>query len=285
MIGEAYALGSGTIINAIATGKGAAFGLDLKVKATVKLDDSGIITGRIREAPAEKTTLIERCVRKVLDRFGLEYGAEVETESNVPLAKGLSSSSAAANATVLATLSALGKGLDDLEAINLGIDAAVESNVTITGAFDDASASYFGGCIITDNVKRDILKKFDMDRDLTVLIYCPEEKAHTTETNVRRMKLFHEQVQIAFNEALAGDVYRAMTLNGLIYCASLGFPPTPAILALEGGAIASGLSGTGSAVIALCKRESKGDIMESWDELGGEVIVTRPNNDGARVIR
>jgi shikimate kinase len=76
-----------------------------------------------------------------------------------------------------------------------------------------------------------------------------------------------------------------MTLNGLIYCASLGFSPTPAILALERGAIASGLSGTGSAVIALCKQESKGDIMESWDELGGEIIVTKPNNDGARVIR
>lgn len=41
MEGKAYALASGTIINAIATGKGSAFGLDLKVYAKVKLIDDG----------------------------------------------------------------------------------------------------------------------------------------------------------------------------------------------------------------------------------------------------
>lgn len=38
---SAMALASGTIINAIATGKGSAFGIDLNVCATVELIDDG----------------------------------------------------------------------------------------------------------------------------------------------------------------------------------------------------------------------------------------------------
>ena len=51
----------------------------------------------------------------------------------------------------LATIAALGKTLDDLELVKLGVDAAFDAKVTVTGAFDDACASYFGGAVITDN--------------------------------------------------------------------------------------------------------------------------------------
>jgi len=39
--GYAYAYGAGTIINAISTWKGAAFGIDLQTKAEVVLTDDG----------------------------------------------------------------------------------------------------------------------------------------------------------------------------------------------------------------------------------------------------
>ena len=46
--GHACASGAGTIINAIATWKGAAFGIDLKTFATVELSESDIgISGYI----------------------------------------------------------------------------------------------------------------------------------------------------------------------------------------------------------------------------------------------
>ena len=85
--------------------------------------------------------------------FGLEksFGAKIKTQSNIPIARGLKSSSVAANATALATTAALGKTLDDLEIIKLGVEAAFDAKVTVTGAFDDACASYFGGIVITDN--------------------------------------------------------------------------------------------------------------------------------------
>ena len=87
------------------------------------------------------TTLIEYCISLTLQRFGCDCGANVATKSEIPIASGLKSSSAAANAAVLATLDALGEKLDVLEAVKIGVQAALEAKVTITGAFDDACAS------------------------------------------------------------------------------------------------------------------------------------------------
>jgi shikimate kinase len=107
--GKAEAPGAATIVNAMATGSGAAFAIDLKVVASVTLDDSGDIRGSIVNEPDEDTGLIELCVRKALGRAGEQYGAAIETRSDLPMARGLSSSSAASNAVVLATASAMSK--------------------------------------------------------------------------------------------------------------------------------------------------------------------------------
>ena len=105
-----------------------------------------------------------------------------------PVAKGLKSSSAAANATALATTAALGKTLDDLELVKLGVDAAFDAKVTVTGAFDDACASYFGGTVITDNLNRKIVKQLPLAEDLVVLFFVPPQKAYTADSNVARLR-------------------------------------------------------------------------------------------------
>ena len=94
----------------------------------------------------------------------------------------------AANATALATVTALGKRLDDLEIIKIGVQAAFDAKCTITGAFDDACASYFGGAVITDNLNRQILKQLPLPKDLVVLFHVPPQKAYTINSDVRDSK-------------------------------------------------------------------------------------------------
>ncbi len=80
----AVAHGAATIVNAIALGRGAAFGVDLWTKAEVKLtSEPGVYQVEITSDPKESTLLIERTVFRVLERFGLEkqYGAKVKTSS------------------------------------------------------------------------------------------------------------------------------------------------------------------------------------------------------------
>ena len=201
---EAICYGAATIVNAIATGKGAAFGAKLWTKAEVKLtNEPGIIEGDIVSDPEENNILIQKTVENVLKYFRLnkKYGAKVKTWSNIPIAKGLKSSSAAANAITLATVAALGEKLDDMAVVNLAVDAAIDAKVTITGAFDDACASYLGGIMVTDNTQRRIVKSLKMKDELDVLFYVPRAKAYTISSDVDRMKTMAPQIEIAYKEA------------------------------------------------------------------------------------
>jgi len=286
--GRAVAHGAITVINAISCGLGAALGVSLKTEASVELTNKpGRIEGRILSDPQENTILIEKTVSRVLKHLGLEkeYGAYVETRSNIPIARGLKSSSVAANAIVLAVFDALGEKVDDMAVINLGVDAAIEAGVTITGAFDDASASYFGNLTITDNRERKILKIIQMEEQYPVLIHVPPKKAYTAESNVKRMKLIANEVKALHKMAYLGDFWPAMTLNGMIYSEVLGYDVKIVIEALAAGALAAGLSGTGPAVAAVVPEKKVDEVKESWKKYGGMLIETRINSEKSHILR
>ena len=284
---EAVSHGAATIINAIATGKGAAIGVDLWTKARVQLTDKvGVIEGKIVSDPREDLILIKKTVRRVLKHFNLEgrFGAKVETWSNIPIARGLKSSSAAGNAIALATIAALNKNLDDLTIVNLGVDGAIDARVTITGAFDDACASYLGGIVITDNMKRRMVKRLEIAESLTVLFQVPAKKIYTVGSDVHRMKGMASLVKIAYKEALKGNHWAALTLNGLIYSSALGYDPSVAVDALLAGALAAGLSGTGPAVTAIVPDEKKDLVKDAWQAYEGDILETRINHMKAKVV-
>jgi len=284
---EAIAHGAATIVNAIATGKGAAVGVDLWTRARVHLTDKPrVIEGSIVSDPTENPVLIEKTVGKVFEHFNLEekLGAKVETWSNIPIARGLKSSSVAGNAIALATVAALGKSLDDLTILNLGVDGAIEAKVTITGAFDDACASYFGGVVVTDNLKRRIVKRSEIAEDLAVLFYVPTKKMYTRDSNVQRMKGAASLVKIAYKEAVKGNYWSALTLNGLIYSSALGYNPSIAVDALMAGALAAGLSGTGPAVAAIVPEEKIDHVKDAWQMYEGDILQARVNHEKARVV-
>ncbi len=287
MIGRAVAYGAVTIINAISCGLGAALSIGLETEAMVKLTSKpGNIEGKILSDPSENPILIDKVVRHVLRLFQLEneYGAYVETRSNIPIARGLKSSSAAANAITLATLSALGEEADDLSIINIGVDASIEAGVTVTGAFDDACASYFGNIVITDNYNRKILKRLRPEGDYAILIHVPPKKAYTSKSDVKRMKIIAEQVKALHRMALLGDYWTAMTLNGLLYSAVLGYDVNIALDALAEGAVAAGLSGKGPAVASVVPREKIGHVRDAWSKYEGEIIETNINCEKAHIL-
>lgn len=300
--GYGKATGAGTIINAIATYKGAAFGIDLWTHATVELgEDFKEIEGEIEieteDATEEAnsievdididTSLIERCVELVLKKFEFPLRAFVSTKSEIPVGSGLKSSSAAANSAVVATLDAVGgrEKIEALEAINIGVEASLDVDVSITGAFDDATASLLGGMVITNNRERELIKR--VEKESTVLILVPKERAFTAKTNVKRSRLIAPWVNIAYELALKDKFEEAMTLNGFLYSAALKFDPEPMLKALECGVRGVSLSGTGPSFVALVDEESEKRLFEAWNELGieGRIIKTRINNKSVIPLR
>lgn len=281
-IGRASAPAAGTVLNALATGVGSAFAIDMETTATVDLDaDTTDIVGEVAGVPDADTRLVERCVERCVERFGDGSGGRVTTESEVPMAAGLKSSSAAANATVLATLDAL-DALDELErveACRLGVDVAREVGVTVTGAFDDASASMLGGLTVTDNADDDLLRRDEPDWD--VLVWAPPEQAFSADADVARCERIAPMADLAADLALDGDYGRAMTVNGLAFCAALDFPAEPIVAAMARSEGAS-LSGTGPSFVAVGEREALESVRNDWNTYEGDTWLTTTQTAGAR---
>lgn len=284
MIKNVRCPGSATIINAIATGFGSAFGIGLDIKCQAKTIDSGI---KCFNDVGASTDLMDLCVRKVFDKYEMNednFGLEIKTESTLPMASGLSSSSASSNAIVAISSKIISEEfnldpLTDLEIINLAIDASIEAGVTITGSFDDATASYFGGVVVTDNKNREFIIKEKMD-DYKILVYMPNFIAKSGDSDVNRMRVLAPLVETAFDFAKNKEYFKALNLNGLIYASTIGFDSAIAIDALQSGAIASGLSGTGSSFVAVCEDNAIDDVKDVWGNLEGRVIETNVDNDG-----
>lgn len=275
MISEAEAYGAVTVVNAMATGKGAAFGIDLWTKARVRLTDDRVIETRILNDEEESSLLAEKCVRAVFEYFGTrKLGAKVETSSNIPIARGLKSSSVAGNAIVLATLAALQKHLAPSEILNLVVNASLQAKVSVTGAFDDAAASLYGNVVVTDNVARKVLRTFPVE-DQHVLLLVPQEKAYTANADLRRIKIVARQVEIAHEQALSGDYWNAMTLNGLIYSHVLKLPADVIVESLEAGALAAGISGKGPAYAFVVEERFRDPVLDVLKRHQGEVIVSK----------
>jgi len=302
MKGVAAAPGAGTVLNALATHTGAAFGIDVETMATVVLDSNAdAADGEIAAAPDGDTRLIERCVELTTERFGSGEGGTVRTESEVPMAAGLKSSSAAANATILATLDALdievvdpagereldGKphetGPDEISALDacrIGVEAARDVGVTITGAFDDAAASMVGGVVVTDNDTDELLAR--SARDWEVLVWTPPERAYSADADVDRCQDIAEMAELVEELALDGRFGEAMTVNGLAYSAALEFSTDPAVEAMPHAEGVS-LSGTGPSVVAVGDGDSLAPLRELWAARDGQLIETTTRTQGARI--
>ena len=284
MHGRARAPGAGTVLNAIASGTGAAFAIDLHTEAAVSLSDETGVHATISENPAADTTLIETCFSLTLDRYGTSdvRGGTVRTESEIPMASGLKSSSAAANATILATLSALDvRNVDRIDACRLGVEAARKAGVTITGAFDDASASMLGGVTVTDNSTDELIQHEPFDYE--VAIHTPTAVAFSADTDVDRCQSVAPVAVLVAELARTGRYPLAMTVNGFAFAGALDQSAEPMIAALPDVAGVS-LSGTGPSTVAIGTESQITQVIDRWSSLDGVVRRTTTNAAGTTIL-
>jgi shikimate kinase len=285
-VGQARSYGAVSILNAFSTGKGGALSIDLLTSAKVTLHaGNSRVSGFIDALPDESTKLVVTIVERILEHYGHreKIGGEVFTWSNIPPAVGLKSSSAAANATALATASALGIDPDDNLLLNIGIDTAIETGNSVTGAFDDSFASYYGGAVLTDNQTRRVEKKIAIPPGLRVMILVPPRKTYTGKIDKSKFAVIRGLAEIAYKEAFDSHVWEALTLNGLACASVLGEDPRPALAALEAGALGAGLSGKGPAVAAITNVDHVENVKEAWKTYPGDILVCSPNTKKAMI--
>ena len=284
MIGKAACRGAATIVNAIATGRGAAFGITLEVDATVELR-RGEGDVEVRDT-SEGQDLVKTCVAATIAKAAgkQDFTGEVHIKSEIPISRGLKSSSAVSNAVVLATTRAVGKDLPDMDIVLTGIEQSIRAGVTITGAFDDASACYFGGAVVTDNRNFTILQRGTLDPDLEILLHVPDRRISKASIKGLDFSPIRKEVEKALDLALRGDYLRAMELNSKAYSKVLDVSEDVAELARKKGALAAGISGTGPATAIVCDRAEVGDLLNALQKVEGQVIRAHVNDQPAREV-
>jgi len=283
MIGKAACRGAVTLVNAIATGRGCAFGIDLEVDAEVVLLDEG--SDVALDGPQEGVRLARGCIHAVSISAGrTKRGGTVKVRSDIPMSRGLKSSSASSNAMVLATARAVGAGLGDSDLLRIAIDESVRAGITITGALDDSAACFYGGIALTDNRAMRILGRDRMDGSLRVVIHVPERAISKSDVIPGDFEAMKDEFDRAFSLASKGDYLQAMAVNSEACAKVLGLPEDAVDIAKRNGAVAAGITGTGPATAALCRPEDEARIARALGALDGDVLTAGMNETCAREV-
>jgi shikimate kinase len=272
MQGEGVSHGAMTVVNAVSTGRGAALGVDLKVKVKVNIleRETTVSTG---------STLLDVVCKRFLERMGVNgLGVKLSIESEIPQAVGMKSSSAVVNALILALADALGTKLEAKQVLKMNAQYSREAGVSITGAIDDAAACLLGGIRVTDNTQDAIVKSYAAKEEKVVFL-IPKGVTRVDFKSKIDASLKHNALT-AYTLALIGKYYEAINLNGFVYAHAFGYPEEPIILARRCGAVACGLSGNGPACAALVEEENLEKLIECWGEIG-RIIVSRVYNGEA----
>jgi shikimate kinase len=202
----------------------------------------------------------------------------ISVRSEVPIGFGLKSSSAVSNAVALACSRLAGEKVDDVAVLDAAVRASLDAKVTITGAYDDATACYYGGFVVTDNYARKLVKREEAPDSLYAVIFLPN---NIPRGNVRKLGDLADLFMDAYHLAEGGEYWKAMKLNGVLASAALGTTYKPVLAALEQGALAAGISGNGPSIAAIAYEDEIEDIQNAFGKFNGKVLTSKVNNQKA----
>jgi len=272
--------GAISLVNAIATGKGATLGISIKAESIVDVrEGNGIkITSRNRTISSR---LVDHVLKKIIPKNELNRNKlNIDIQTDIPVGYGLKSSSAISTSVALACSKIFQPKLSDLKILLAGVDASIEAKVSLTGAYDDACACYYGGFNVTDNYKRKIILRKDAPTDISTIIFIPNKRKRGNVKKLRDYKIIFEE---AWNLAKNDDFWNAMILNGFTASTILKSEPKIVSNMIKNGALAASVSGNGPAFAVVTKNKNKLKIKKALSELDGNVLISKINNEKAKV--
>jgi len=272
--------GAVSLVNAIANKKGATLGISLKVEAIVETSPGkGIVIQSKNQTLSSR--LINKTIEKIISKKDLDQNKiTVSLESEIPTGYGLKSSSAISSAVALACAKIFKPNLTDQQILLAGVDASIESKVSITGAYDDACSCYFGGFNVTDNAAKKIIRSEKIPANLVAVIFIPKNRKRG---NVKKLKTLSSVFENAWKLAKNANYWEAMIINGLATSTILNSDPKIITDLLEKGAIGASVSGNGPAIAAIVKKGNETAVKKVFSSLDGSIIVSKINNKKAEV--
>ena len=272
--------GAVSLVSAIANKKGATLGISLKVEATIETSEGKGITIQ-SENKSLSSRLINKTIERIVSKKDLEKNKIVITlTSEIPTGYGLKSSSAISSVVALACAKIFKPKLTDQQILLAGVDASIESKVSITGAYDDACSCYYGGFNVTENAKRNRIQFEKAPSNLIAVIFIPKNRKRG---NLKKLKILSPIFNNAWELAKEKKYWESMTINGLATSSILNSDPKIIIDLIEKGALAASVSGNGPSIAAIVKKENESNVKKIFSNLEGSIIVSKINNKKAEV--
>ena len=272
--------GAVSLVNAIANQKGATLGIALKVEATVENSPGKGISIQ-SENKSLSSRLINKTVEKIVSKKDLEQNKiTITLDSEIPTGYGLKSSSAISSAIALACAKIFKPKLTDQQILLAGVNASIESKVSITGAYDDACSCYYGGFNVTDNAKKKRIQFEKGPSNLIAVIFIPKNRKRG---NLKKLKILSSVFENAWELSRKTNYWEAMIINGLATSTILNSDPKIITDLIEKGALGASVSGNGPSIAAIVKKENESSIKKVFSALEGNIIVSKISNKKAEV--
>ena len=248
------------------------------------------------ELPRGRSNLVYRCFRLPFRESGRRApGVTIACENDIPLERGLGSSSAAAVAGLVAGNELCGRplGLTDLLELATGAE----------GHPDNVAAALLGGCqIVVRDGPRLVTSAVPLPAELRVVVFVPDAPMPTRQARSMLSSKVTRQDAV-YNIGRVALLVRALATGDLDYLSVATedrlhqparqaiFPAMNSIFNAARGAGALGvfLSGAGSSVLALTRGMEMTIGYEMADAaaksgVGGAVRITEPTREGAHVV-
>jgi len=269
ILGEGRAHGACSLLHAAAFGYGASLGLTLPIAVRV-LDRPK------KKKPKDESKLLDF----VLDVW-IEAGYELPTDSvdeihwsvasKIPVSQGLKSSSALCVASFRALANSVSVSLNDEEVVRLTVQAHLKSEISLTGSVDDAWACATSGWKLVDSqadIKDGVLMdQDDLDPDEWIILLVLRGP-RKTRPKIDDFQASQQPFEQALNALQTNNPWVSLTWNGRGVAAATRdvVGRKMANDAFVNGARASGLSGSGSAIVIVVPKanEVMKERLEQW---------------------
>ena len=279
-IARATIHGAISIVNAIATGKGAALGISKKINVEMETSHGSNIVIE-SENKSMSSRLINKVIEKIVSKNELaKTKLKISLDTEIPTGYGLKSSSAISTAVAMVCAKLFKPRMSDFEILNAGVKASIETKVSLTGAYDDACACYYGGFVVTDNRNKKIVHSEKCLNRVSAVIFIPKSRKRG---DIRKLKASSDVFDKAWNLAKKSDYWNAMILNGLTTSTILSSEPKIIPKLLENGALGASVSGNGPSIAAIVKNNAVSKIKNVFSSLDGKITVAEINNKKAEV--
>lgn len=257
--------------------------------------------GRLSSVVAENAA--GTAAQAVLDEMGVEVGIELELWKGLPLSAGMGGSAASAVAAAVAVDGLLGSRLP--KDLLLHCALAGEAVAAGEGHTDNAAPSLLGGLVLVPAWEPLTTIELEVPHELVAVHVHPHIEIKTEAARRvlgDRVRLTDAVAQWGNTAALVAGLFRqdwdliARSVEDRI-AEPLRSPAVPGFedvkaAALDSGALASSLSGSGPSMFALCRGRERAEVVgermvQAFMDAGGldaDLLISRARAPGARIL-